>query len=238
MSKMGRTVQAVDRTLAIMEQMAQIGRPATLTEISKGVGLNISTTHRLLYTLISQGYAEQDFITGRYRLGCKAIQVGQSALYSMEIRRAAIPWLERMTMSLKRSLYLAVRNGDTLFVVFRSVSEGDNKILPQVGEEISVFDTLPGQLFVRIQKANPSEPAWNIYVHQNKSKESIGQLAVPVFDHSLRAVGAITIVSKHDEDLCQYLPELQETAWEISRQLGVDGIPGMQRIVVNLGNRD
>lgn len=227
MAKIGRTVQAVDRTLAIMDHMARFGRPVTLTEISKSVGLNISTTHRLLYTLIAQGYAEQDFITGRYRLGCKSIQVGQSALYSLDLRRAAVPWLKRLEDKLERSLYLSVRNGDEILVIYRSSHEGEANIIPDVGVPMSIESTVPGQLFIKLQKATNSEP-WNMRIHEVGQRMGSGELSVPVFDHTLRAVGVLTIISTHNEDICKYLPSLQETAWEISRQLGVEGIPGIR----------
>lgn len=226
MAKIGRTVQAVDRSLAIMEQMAEIGRPATLTEISKKVGLNISTTHRLLYTLIAQGYAEQDFISGRYRLGYKAIQIGQSALLSLDIRREATPRLERLGEQLSRSIYLCVRLQDELIAIYRYLIEGQNAAIPPVGGRLPIFSTVPGRLFLNMQKSASVEPLWSYYVSETKEEDGWRELAVPVFDHTQKAMGAITLVSLHDEDVCKYLPSLQTVAWEISRQLGAEGAPG------------
>ncbi|HEX2952402.1 MAG TPA: IclR family transcriptional regulator [Bacillota bacterium] len=233
MAKVGRTVQAVDRTLGIMEEMAQIGRPATLTEISKKVGLNISTTHRLLYTLIAQGYAEQDYITGRYRLGYKAIQIGQSALLSLDIRREATPRLERLGEQIARSLYLCVRLQEELIVIYRYLIEGQNAAIPPVGGRMPIYSTAPGRLFLNMQKNSSTEPLWSYYVAETKDDEGCKELVVPIFDHTLRPIGAITLVSLNDTEVCQFLPALQSTAWEISRQLGAEGAPGGNR---NLGN--
>jgi DNA-binding IclR family transcriptional regulator len=229
MIKAGRTVQAVDRTLGILEQMAQIGRAATLTEISKKVGLNISTTHRLLYTLISQGYAEQDYITGRYRLGYKTIQIGQSALLSLDIRREATPWLERLGRKTERSLYLCVRLQEELIVIYRYLIEGQNAAIPPVGGRMPIYSTVPGRLFLNMQKNPSTEPLWSYYVAEDQKDDGCKELAVPVFDHTMRPIGAITLVSLNDPEICQFLPMLQCSAWEISRQLGAEGAPGGNR---------
>ena len=236
MAKVGRTVQAVDRTLGIMEKMAQIGRPATLTEISRKVELNISTTHRLLYTLISQGYAEQDFITGRYRLGCKAIQIGQAALLSLDIRRAAAPWLEKIGEQLRRSVYLCVRTQDELIVIYRYLIEGQNAAIPPVGSRLPIISTIPGRLFINLQKNNSYEPAWHYHVTEVRKEEGCRELCVPVFDHTARPLGAITLVSLSEEEILQYLPVTQEAAWEISRQLGAERIPSGLGLLKNAAN--
>ena len=75
-----KTVQSVERTLLIMEAMAENGGPMTLSEISNEVGLKVSTVHRLLKTLIYKGFADQDPYTGKYHLGVKAFRIGNTAL--------------------------------------------------------------------------------------------------------------------------------------------------------------
>ena len=49
----GHSIQSVDRALFLLETIAEAGGEATLTDLANRTGLNISTCHHLLATLIS-----------------------------------------------------------------------------------------------------------------------------------------------------------------------------------------
>src|SRR5713226_4356792 len=63
------SIQSVDRALFLLETIAEAGGEATLTELATRTGLNISTCHHLLATLIKRGFAAK--VQGRrlYALG-------------------------------------------------------------------------------------------------------------------------------------------------------------------------
>ncbi|MCL6614602.1 MAG: IclR family transcriptional regulator [Firmicutes bacterium] len=121
-----RIVQAVDRSLAILEAMAREGGPMALGEISAEVELTRSTVHRLLATLISRGFVHQDPISGRYFLGLKALEVGASCLTTMDIRLIARPFLRNLARECGETANLAVLDG--LDVVYIDQVETENLI--------------------------------------------------------------------------------------------------------------
>ncbi|MEP7032033.1 MAG: helix-turn-helix domain-containing protein, partial [Pseudolabrys sp.] len=49
------SIQSVDRALHLLETIAEAGGEATLTDLANRTGLNISTCHHLLATLIQRG---------------------------------------------------------------------------------------------------------------------------------------------------------------------------------------
>src|SRR5450759_2775985 len=65
------SIQSVDRALYLLETIAEAGGEATLTELATRTGLNISTCHHLLATLIKRGFAAK--VQGRrlYALGTR-----------------------------------------------------------------------------------------------------------------------------------------------------------------------
>ena len=121
-----RIVQAVDRSLAILEAMAREGGPMALGEISAEVELTRSTVHRLLATLISRGFVRQDPMSGRYFLGLKALEVGASCLTNMDIRFIARPFLRELARECGETANLAVLDG--LEVVYIDQVETENLI--------------------------------------------------------------------------------------------------------------
>jgi IclR family KDG regulon transcriptional repressor len=90
-------VRAVARAVSILEQFTLARPEATLTEISSGIGLSKSTTHRLLSTLEGAGMVEFDRKTTRYRLGLKLFSMGSVASKSMELVKQADPLLRAIT---------------------------------------------------------------------------------------------------------------------------------------------
>jgi DNA-binding IclR family transcriptional regulator len=112
-----KTVQAVERSLAIIEVLAEIGSPMTLSDLSGRVKLNASTAHRLLATLIVRGFVEQDPHTGRYRLGIKVFKIGNNALYGLDIRTVAKPCLRKLVDKCNETANLAILDcGEVVYI--------------------------------------------------------------------------------------------------------------------------
>lgn len=112
-----KTVQSVERALAIMDALAHEGSPMKLSSLSKQLGLNISTVHRLLNTLMVWGYVEQDPHMGKYRLGIKSFEIGNKALYSLDIRSVAKPYLKKLVDKSNETANLAILvEGEVVYI--------------------------------------------------------------------------------------------------------------------------
>jgi len=70
-------IQVVDRAFAILELLANQNSNAGVAEISKQLGLNKTTTHRLLKVLEHHGYVEKNGPDGKYGLGSKLFELGR-----------------------------------------------------------------------------------------------------------------------------------------------------------------
>ncbi len=112
-----KTVQAVERALAIMDVLAAAGVPMAISDLADRVQLNISTVHRLLGTLIVNGYIEQEPETSRYKLGLKLFVMGKTALYAKDLQSIARPFLEELVKSCNETANLAVLDGrDVVYI--------------------------------------------------------------------------------------------------------------------------
>ncbi len=104
-------VRSVARAVSILEQFTMERPEPNLTEISAGIGLSKSTTHRLLSTLENAGMVDLDRATGHYRLGLKAFRLGCTASNSMDLVKQAEPLLRAIAEETDQTALLLVEDG-------------------------------------------------------------------------------------------------------------------------------
>ncbi len=119
------SIQSVDRALFLLETIAEAGGEATLTELATRTGLNISTCHHLLATLIQRGFAAK--VPGRrlYALGARILYLGHACL-QVDLPRRAQPYLEAINNVTGETVHLAALQGDS--VVTLAVREATHAV--------------------------------------------------------------------------------------------------------------
>jgi IclR family acetate operon transcriptional repressor len=112
------SVQSVDRALTLLEALAQSTGGTALTDLAGRAGLNISTCHHLLATLVKWGYVAK--VPGRrYALGARGLHLGQAFLKQVDLPRRAQPFIERISEDTGETVHLAVLQGDTIITLLR-----------------------------------------------------------------------------------------------------------------------
>jgi IclR family acetate operon transcriptional repressor len=124
-------IQSVDRALYLLETIAEAGGEATLTELANRTGLNISTCHHLLATLIQRGFAAK--VPGRrlYALGARILYLGHACL-QVDLPRRAEPYLEKINRVTGETVHLAALQGDN--VVTLAVREARHAVRVETGK--------------------------------------------------------------------------------------------------------
>jgi len=123
-------IQSVDRALYLLETIAEAGGEATLTELATRTGLNISTCHHLLATLIQRGFATK--VPGRrlYALGARILYLGHTCL-QVDLPRRAQRYLEAINRATGETVHLAALQGDA--VVTLAVREARHAVRVDTG---------------------------------------------------------------------------------------------------------
>lgn len=125
------SIQSVDRALFLLETIAEAGGETTLTELANRTGLNISTCHHLLATLIKRGFAAK--VPGRrlYALGAR-IHFLSHACLQVDLPRRAEPYLEAINRATGETVHLAALQGDA--VVTLAVREARHAVRVDTGK--------------------------------------------------------------------------------------------------------
>jgi len=124
------SIQSVDRALYLLETIAEAGGETTLTDLSNRTGLNISTCHHLLATLIQRGFVAK--IPGRrlYALGTRIVYLSHACL-QVDLPRRAEPYLEKINEKTGETVHLATLQGDS--VVMLAVKEARHAVRVDTG---------------------------------------------------------------------------------------------------------
>lgn len=124
------SIQSVDRALYLLETIAEAGGEATLTELATRTGLNISTCHHLLATLIKRGFVIK--VPGRrlYALGARIFYLSHACL-QVDLPRRAQPYMEAVNRATGETVHLAALQGDT--VVTLAVREARHAVRVDTG---------------------------------------------------------------------------------------------------------
>lgn len=67
-----------------------------LSDIAAGCGMNISTVHRFLASLLATGYAVQEEESGLYRLTFGFCRLGDSIRANTELHSLCLPYLRQI----------------------------------------------------------------------------------------------------------------------------------------------
>ena len=111
--------QSLARGLSILSAFRS-GHPLLgVSDLSREVGLSRSTTHRYIATLADLGYLQQDESTRKYRLGPRVLDLGFSAINSMELREIAQPHLQALSDVTGHTVNMAILDGVDIVYIER-----------------------------------------------------------------------------------------------------------------------
>jgi IclR family acetate operon transcriptional repressor len=146
--RQGETVQSVARALTLLDALGESRNEVGIAELSKQVGFHVSTAHRLLATLIAQGYARQNPETGRYGLGAKAFHLAESYLGQMDLRRIVRPVLERLSHTTGETANLVILDGREAFYLDKVESPQSLRIFSRIGRRAPLHCTAAGKVLL------------------------------------------------------------------------------------------
>lgn len=136
---MEQNVQAIDRALDIIEQLSESSKPMGPTKIAENTGLNKSTVHRLLATLLRRNYVEKNEEDGTYTLGPKLIEVVSSHIGSLELQTEARPYLSALAMDLNLTVHLGIQDGAEVIYIEKLDTIPTKQLYSQIGYRVPAY---------------------------------------------------------------------------------------------------
>lgn len=240
------SVQAVSKTIELLESLAEDGGRPTVQVLSTKLGLSRNKTFRLLATLEDKGLIERDEDNGAYRLGLQAFEMAQHILKSTSLISLAHPIMAELARKLDEAVYITVMSNDEVLFLDMVDSFRQVKAADLVGKRFPFFTNAAGKviksvssidLFGRTGKKrsipNPIElekeldeiRKKGVAVDFNGLGEGICTVAVVIRDYAGKVVGALTMLAPSFRMLQERLeneviPCMLEGAEQLSMKFG------------------
>lgn len=215
------TNQSAQRALAVLEYLADSG-PAGLGAIAHSLGLNKSTAHRFVGTLVAAGYARQDPVDRTYSLTTRVVELGSKVMQRLEIHRVLRPMLDELARTAGETVHLGILDGYDLVYIDKVEGNPSVHMASRIGSRSTCHSTALGKVLL----ASRAEVDWHTYCERTgmqrrtprtitsadelfaelrrvrrvgwaiddvENEEGIRCIAGPVRDHLGQVVGAISL---------------------------------------------
>lgn len=138
-------IKAVSHALDLLEQFYADADELGVTELSKRLKLHKNNVFRLLATLESRGYIEQNKVTENYRLGLKTLELGQTFIRQMGLLRQSKPILEDLVNKCNETTYVAILRDFNIIYLDTVETNMTVRVVPRVGSWLPAYCTAAGK---------------------------------------------------------------------------------------------
>lgn len=142
------TVKSVDKACLLMEVLSDHPNGLGISDLAARVGMYKSTAHRLLGTLMRRGYVEQDEPSGKYKLGYTLLDLGMKLLASLDLRREAAPFLQRLALDVNEAVHLAHLDQGEIVYIDKVESSNTIRMHSRIGTRVPAHATGLGKVIL------------------------------------------------------------------------------------------
>jgi len=153
-----RQVAAVQRAIAVLDELAAARAELGTNEIARRTGVNVSTISRILATLTSGGLVEHIAVSGRYRLGVGVIRLASAAGERLDIRSLARPHLAELATRTQETATLSVPGGHEAITLDYVQSPLSVRSVAEVGRASAAHATAVGKVYLAHGGIAPDGP--------------------------------------------------------------------------------
>jgi IclR family acetate operon transcriptional repressor len=215
-------VQAVERSLSLLEKVVAAGGEIGLRELGQASGLPVGTTHRLLKALVNQGFVSHNPLTRRYGVGPTALAMAAKIGSSRSLTQLAMPYLEKLVELTGESANLAALDGEGIVYLAHVEAARTVRMFTKVGNRVPLHATGTGKAILasmsaaerrlllagqRLRRFTPNtitdrrklEAELDVIrkrgyaIDAGELEEGVHCIAVPVRDHSAEVTASISV---------------------------------------------
>lgn len=235
----GRTsLSSVSNALKLLKVFTDQSNELGITELARELSIAKSTAHRIVSTLVSEGFLEKNPINDKYRLGLALFRLGALVRRRMDVSNEARPMLMDLRAQTNETILLALPDDSQIMYVFHLESSHAIRMRSDIGVRKPMVCTAEGQAILAfmneedreavldgaIEKRTPhtiTDPVKlrakidEVRLHgysleDQESEIGMRSLAAPIFNSDRHVVGSVAIAGPVVRMTDEVIPGLAE----------------------------
>jgi DNA-binding IclR family transcriptional regulator len=141
-------IQSVAHALDVLEEFRDETDELGVTELSKKLKLHKNNVFRILATLQSRNYIEQNRSNDNYRLGIKCLELGQTFIRQRGLLKQARPILQELAQTTGETSYISILRGNVVIYLDAVETSSTVRVISRVGLHMPIHATAAGKALV------------------------------------------------------------------------------------------
>lgn len=138
----------LEKGLSLLSALGDYPEGVGVSELARDVGLPISTVHRLMATLVAQGFADFNSDHRRYFLGLKVFELSHRVSLVKRLSELSLPVMRKLVETTGEPSLMSVLHGDEMVYVERVEGWRRIQIRGSVGERGPLYCTSLGKMLL------------------------------------------------------------------------------------------
>ncbi|APO86263.1 transcriptional regulator [Donghicola sp. JL3646] len=151
------SVQSVQRAMTLLKALAASDEGHRVSDLAKGAGLAVSTTHRLLTTLEIDNFAYFDPERALWHIGREAYSVGSAYVQKYNFVTPALPYLRKLRDETRETANLGVLDGEQIVTISQVESREIVRAISPTGGRVPAFCSGMGKAILATWSDNQIE---------------------------------------------------------------------------------
>jgi DNA-binding IclR family transcriptional regulator len=149
--KQNRRFTSLENALRLLNCFSMDEPERGISELAERLGIANSTVHRLVTTLVSEGFLTKDRHTNLYRLGASVLSLGNIVTSRLNIINLARPLLEALVQQSKETAHIGVLKDYELVYLCKIDCSHPVRLLSHEGKRNPIHCTSSGQVLLAYQ---------------------------------------------------------------------------------------
>ncbi|KCZ48021.1 IclR family transcriptional regulator [Hyphomonas pacifica] len=144
MTELPYKAPALEKGLDILECLATVRAPQSISDIARNLGRSRSEIYRMVVVLEARGYVERTDDPEKLQLSNRLFEIGMRSPPKMNLHEAALPEMSALASRMMQSIQLAVISSDQIVVIARTESPDDVGFSVRLGHRRSIMKSASG----------------------------------------------------------------------------------------------